>query len=56
MTYRPKHPVPVREFLAGQGRFAYLSDAQIETIQAHGDARWEQIAGKAEINSNRSES
>jgi pyruvate/2-oxoacid:ferredoxin oxidoreductase beta subunit len=56
VTYRPKHPVPVREFLATQGRFAYLSDDATDAIQAHVDARWEQIAGKAESNPNRSES
>ena len=41
ITFRPKHPVPVRDFLATQGRFAHLSAAEIDTIQAHVDARWE---------------
>ena len=41
ITFRPKHPVPVRDFLATQGRFGLLSPAEIDTIQAHVDARWE---------------
>ena len=44
ITYQPKHPVPVREFLETQGRFAHLTDEQIETIQGHVDARWEALA------------
>jgi pyruvate/2-oxoacid:ferredoxin oxidoreductase beta subunit len=40
VTYRPKHPVTVRDYLAAQGRFAHLGDAEIEAIQAHVDARW----------------
>jgi len=44
ITYRPKHPVPVRDFLETQGRFAHLTDERIETIQAHVDARWEALA------------
>ncbi len=48
ITHRPKHEVPVADFLATQGRFAHLSDEQVETIQAHVDARWaslERLAG-----------
>jgi 2-oxoisovalerate ferredoxin oxidoreductase beta subunit len=45
VTFRPKHPVPVREFLATQGRFAHLSPAEIDAIQAHVDERWELLAG-----------
>jgi len=44
ITYRPKHPVPVREFLETQGRFAHLTDERIEAIQQHVDARWESLA------------
>jgi 2-oxoisovalerate ferredoxin oxidoreductase beta subunit len=44
ITYRPKHPVPVRDFLETQGRFAHLTHERIETIQAHVDARWEALA------------
>jgi len=40
VTLAPKHPVPVREFLATQGRFAHLSDADVATIQSHVDERW----------------
>jgi pyruvate/2-oxoacid:ferredoxin oxidoreductase beta subunit len=41
ITYRPRHELPVREFLGTQGRFAHLSPDEIETIQAHVDERWE---------------
>jgi pyruvate/2-oxoacid:ferredoxin oxidoreductase beta subunit len=47
ITFRPKHEVPVREFLETQGRFAYLTDEQIDTIQAHVDERWDLLAGLA---------
>jgi pyruvate/2-oxoacid:ferredoxin oxidoreductase beta subunit len=40
ITFRPRHPVPVRDFLETQGRFAHLGEAEIETIQAHVDERW----------------
>jgi pyruvate/2-oxoacid:ferredoxin oxidoreductase beta subunit len=45
LTFRPKHTVPVREFLATQGRFGHLSPDEIDAIQAHVDARWELLAG-----------
>ena len=48
ITFRPKHPVPVREFLATQGRFGHLSPEQIDAIQAHVDERWELLTGLAE--------
>lgn len=41
ITYRPKHPLPVSEFLATQGRFAHLSDERIALVQQHIDERWE---------------
>jgi pyruvate/2-oxoacid:ferredoxin oxidoreductase beta subunit len=44
ITHRPRHPVPVSDYLAGQGRFAHLSREQVERVQAHVDARWEQLA------------
>jgi len=47
ITFRPKHPVPVREFLETQGRFVHLSPAEIDAIQAHVDARWDALAGLA---------
>jgi pyruvate ferredoxin oxidoreductase beta subunit len=40
ITYRPRHPVPVGEFLATQGRFAHLPPEGVDTIQAHVDERW----------------
>ena len=45
ITFRPKHPRPVREFLETQGRFAHLSAEEIDAIQAHVDARWNALAG-----------
>jgi pyruvate ferredoxin oxidoreductase beta subunit len=47
ITFQPKHPVPVSEFLATQGRFSHLSPEQIASIQAHVDERWSQLAGLA---------
>ena len=38
-TLRPKRTLPVREFLAGQGRFAHLADEQVASIQEHVEAR-----------------
>jgi pyruvate/2-oxoacid:ferredoxin oxidoreductase beta subunit len=34
----------VRDFLATQGRFSHLTDAQVDAIQAHVDERWELLA------------
>ena len=48
ITYRPKHPVPVSEFLEAQGRFSHLSPGEIDTIQSHVDERWNQLAGLAD--------
>jgi len=33
--------VPVREYFRAQSRFKLLTDAQIEEIQKHIDAKWE---------------
>jgi 2-oxoisovalerate ferredoxin oxidoreductase beta subunit len=43
ITFRPKRGLPVREFLATQGRFAHLSEEEIEIVQAHVDERWDQL-------------
>ena len=45
ITFEPKHPVPVSEFLATQGRFGHLSAEQIDAIQAHVDERWQLLEG-----------
>lgn len=47
ITVTPKHPVPVGDFLATQGRFAHLDGEHIETIQAHVDARWASLEALA---------
>jgi len=44
ITMRPKHPLPVGEFLRTQGRFAHLSPEQMDAIQAHVDERWELLS------------
>jgi pyruvate/2-oxoacid:ferredoxin oxidoreductase beta subunit len=41
ITYRPKHPLAVSEFLSTQGRFAHLSEEQIALVQGHIDERWD---------------
>jgi pyruvate ferredoxin oxidoreductase beta subunit len=43
VTFRPKHPVPVRAFLESQGRFAHLSPDDVDLIQSHVDERWERL-------------
>ena len=45
ITFRPKHPVPVGEFLETQGRFSHLSAEEIEVIQSHVDERWNRLVG-----------
>ncbi|HSB38827.1 MAG TPA: thiamine pyrophosphate-dependent enzyme [Gaiellaceae bacterium] len=45
ITFRPRHPVPVREFLESQGRFGHLTAEDVELIQSHVDERWELLAG-----------
>ena len=47
ITYQPKHPKPVSEFLQTQGRFSHLTSAQIETIQTHVDEHWDALADLA---------
>lgn len=43
ITYRPRHPVPVGDYLATQGRFAHLEPEAIARIQAHVDERWDEL-------------
>ena len=43
ITFRPKHPLPVSDFLGAQGRFSHLSPEEIETIQSHVDERWNRL-------------
>jgi len=45
VTFQPKHPVPVRDFLQTQGRFAHLTQDGIDGIQAQVDERWAELAG-----------
>ncbi len=45
VTFQPKHPVPARDFLQTQGRFAHLTRDGVDEIQAHVDERWAQLAG-----------
>jgi len=43
VTFRPKHRLPVGEYLGAQGRFSHLTAAETETIQRHVDERWSQL-------------
>lgn len=47
ITFRPRHPVPVRDYLGAQGRFAHLTPSQVETIQRHVDERWDALSALA---------
>jgi pyruvate/2-oxoacid:ferredoxin oxidoreductase beta subunit len=47
VTYRPKHPLAVRDYLGAQGRFGHLSPPEIDAIQAHVDERWDELAALA---------
>ncbi len=40
ITFRPRYPVPVSEFLAAQGRFGHLTPEEMDVIQGHLDERW----------------
>jgi pyruvate/2-oxoacid:ferredoxin oxidoreductase beta subunit len=44
MTYTPRHPVPVAEYVAAQGRFAQLGPGEVERMQQHVDRRWSALA------------
>ena len=44
ITFRPKHAVPVSEFLEAQGRFGHLSPEEVDAIQSHVDERWDLLA------------
>ncbi len=50
ITYLPKHPVPVEEFLSCQGRFAHLTPDEIASIQRHVDERWQCLTALASRN------
>ncbi len=41
ITQRPKRVLPVGEFLGTQGRFAHMSQTDIEQVQQHVDERWD---------------
>ena len=47
ITYEPKHPVRVREYLAAQGRFAHLTPQETAAIQTHVDERWRALGQRA---------
>jgi pyruvate/2-oxoacid:ferredoxin oxidoreductase beta subunit len=44
MTYTPRHPVPVADYVAAQGRFAQLGPGEVERMQQHVDRRWSALA------------
>ena len=43
ITFRPKHALPVSEYLEVQGRFSHLLPEEIATIQSHVDERWNML-------------
>jgi pyruvate/2-oxoacid:ferredoxin oxidoreductase beta subunit len=43
ITFQPKHPVPVSEFLEAQGRFKHLTPPETDVIQEHVDERWARL-------------
>jgi pyruvate/2-oxoacid:ferredoxin oxidoreductase beta subunit len=47
ITYTPKHPLPVADFLGTQGRFAHLTPDQVAQVQRHLDERWELLSSVA---------
>jgi pyruvate/2-oxoacid:ferredoxin oxidoreductase beta subunit len=47
ITFTPKHPVPVRDYLRAQGRFAHLSAEQIDASQCSVDRRWNALISLA---------
>ena len=52
ITYRPKNILPVRDYLAAQGRFKHLFKKEnehiIEAIQKDVDAKWEYLQRREE--------
>lgn len=52
ITYRPKKVIPVRDYLAAQGRFKHLFKPEnehiIEQFQKDVDARWELLQRREE--------
>lgn len=48
ITVWPKRFVSVREYLKLQGRFAHLTEENIQTIQDNVDRAWEELVEKAE--------
>ena len=43
ITFRPKHEVPVSEFLATQGRFGHLHAEHVTTLQKFANAQWKMM-------------
>ena len=43
ITFRPKRPVRVADFLEAQGRFSHLSPRAVDAIQGHVDERWDSL-------------
>lgn len=52
ITYRPKNPIPVRDYLAAQGRFKHLFKPEneyiIEQFQKDVNNRWEYLQRREE--------
>jgi pyruvate ferredoxin oxidoreductase beta subunit len=46
LTYEPRRPVDVEEFLRPQKRFAHLTPEQVEQIRRQIDADWDELRGR----------
>jgi pyruvate/2-oxoacid:ferredoxin oxidoreductase beta subunit len=45
----PKDKIPVRDYIKMQGRFAHLTDVDLEAIQEDVDKEWELLVSKASV-------
>jgi len=48
ITIMPEKTIPVKDYLAQQGRFAHLTKKMVDEIQANVDAEWKELLRKVE--------
>lgn len=48
ITVMPEEKIPVKEYLTGQGRFAHLSQKEVDVIQKNVDDEWNELQRKVE--------
>jgi len=51
INQKPSEPVKINEFLARQGRFKHLTEAEIEDMQKEVDRKWEELLALEAVNS-----